>query len=390
MASVFDFDGTFTRTIGDGRTYVANGTWNGTGDIKTSWIDLDASFDVNCVVDSNDTANITMPVNETICLKDDTGELPIYMIDGEISANGRFSSVGDTILVQEHEGSSFEGIGLFEGTGTFNGTGRFVGSGDFSGPMVSPGSFYQTELVPGVYEAYVDLDNGKEVKLSETISVGINPTFDLSLSMEGALLEGNITNSSGDFIANVSFDVFDALTEDSMPVTILTNETGGYKYGPLSVGEYNYQLDIDDDGFYESSGTFVVDPSAETITPIGVIDDTFDLTINLIAPLDENGISAVSVAEQNFTIEGADDFSIDVVSDDLGVILIELPIGEYTVEQSNISDYYLFASISILDQDEEIEVHYSPASELTGTILAYASEYDVNWTEQQIAEQRGK
>ena len=127
LASVFDFHGTFTRTIGDARTYVANGTWNGTGDIKTSWIDLEASFDVNCNVDSNDTTIITMPDNETVCLKDDTGELPVYMIDGEVTANGRFTSVGDTILVQEHDGSSFEGIGFFEGTGTFNGTGRFVG-----------------------------------------------------------------------------------------------------------------------------------------------------------------------------------------------------------------------------------------------------------------------
>ena len=118
--------------------------------------------------------------------------------------------------------------------------------------MVEPGSFYQTGLVPGEYEAYVDLDNGKEVKLSETVSVSINPTFDLPLSMEGALLTGNLTNSSGDFIANVSFEVIDALIQDSLPVTILTNDTGVYKYGPLSVGEYNYSIDLDNDGFYES------------------------------------------------------------------------------------------------------------------------------------------
>ena len=137
LASVFDFHGTFTRTIGDGRTYVANGTWNGTGEIKASWIDLPSEFDTNCIVDENDETNITMPENQTVCLKDGTGSLPIYMFDGEISANGRFTSVGDTILVQEHDGASFEGIGLYEGTGTFNGTGRFVGSGTFSGEMVN-------------------------------------------------------------------------------------------------------------------------------------------------------------------------------------------------------------------------------------------------------------
>ena len=116
LASVVNFHGTFTRTIGDGRTYVANGTWNGTGEIKASWIDLDQkTFDISCIIDSNNSSNVTMPTNETVCLKDDTGELPIYMVDGEVTAIGRFTSVGDTILVQEHEGSSFEGIGFFEG-----------------------------------------------------------------------------------------------------------------------------------------------------------------------------------------------------------------------------------------------------------------------------------
>ena len=284
---MFDFHGTFTRTIGDARTYVANGTWNGTGDIKTSWIDLEASLDVNCNVDSNDTTIITMPDNETVCLKDDTGELPVYMIDGEVTANGRFTSVGDTILVQEHDGSSFEGIGFFEGTGTFNGTGRFVGAGTFSGEMVSPGSFYQTGLVPGEYEAYANLDNGREVKLTETVFVGISPSFDLSLTMEGSLLEGNLTNSSGDFIANVSFEVIDTLTADSIPVTIEVNETGGYKYGPLSIGEYEYSIDLDNDGFYESSGAFEVNSDTELLTPISFVPDSFDLTVNLISPLDK-------------------------------------------------------------------------------------------------------
>ena len=85
------------------------------GSIKASWIDLSDDFDVNCIVDENDSANITMPENQTVCLKDGTGALPVYMLDGEISANGRFTSVGDTILVQEHDGASFEGIGSTKG-----------------------------------------------------------------------------------------------------------------------------------------------------------------------------------------------------------------------------------------------------------------------------------
>ena len=63
--------------------------------------------------------------------------------------------------------------------------------------------------------------------------------------------------------------------------------------------------------------------------------------------------------------------------------MVELPIGEFTLEQdSNISEYYLFSSISILSQDEEIDASYS-LLRCTGTILAYANEYDENWTEKE-------
>ena len=163
LASVVNFVGTFTRSIGDGRTYIANGSWNGTGELTASWIELSDGFDINCDVDANDSSVTTMPVNQTVCLIDDTGDLPVYLIDGLVNANGRFTSSGETILRQEHNGASFEGIGLFEGTGIFNGTGRFVGSGHFSGEMVSPGSFYQTGIVPGEYQALVMFDDGSEV-----------------------------------------------------------------------------------------------------------------------------------------------------------------------------------------------------------------------------------
>ncbi len=289
LASVLDFHGTFTRTISAGRTYVANGTWNGSGDIKASWIDLPDNFDTNCLVDENDDTNITMPENQTICLKDSTGDLPIYLLDGEVSANGRFTSTRDTILVQIHDGASFEGIGFFEGTGTFNGTGRFVGSGTFSGDMVSPGSFYQTGIVPGEYEAYASLENGREVLLPQTVSVGINPEFGLTLSMPGSLFMGNLTNETGAALANTSFEITDKLSENAPTTTVTTNETGGYKYGPVSSGEYEYRIDLDSDGFYEVSGALFVGNETELFEPLSTIPDTYDLTIELVTPMNELG-----------------------------------------------------------------------------------------------------
>ena len=384
LASVLDFYGTFTRTIGDGRTYVANGTWNGTGEIKVSWIDLPETFDVVCNIDSEDSNNVTIPTNETVCLKDDTGELPVYLIDGEVSANGRFTSVGDTILVQEHEGSSFEGIGFFEGTGTFNGTGRFVGSGAFSGEMVSPGSFYQTGIVPGEYEVTVSLENGRDVLLPQTVTVGINPEFGIVLSMPGSLIAGNLTNATGGILTNTSFEIIDNLIEDSTPVLITTNDTGGYRYGPISSGEYEYRIDLDEDGFYEVSGFISVGDETEVFEPINIIPDMYDVSISLQAPVADNGSALVEIGNQNFTLTNPIGLTTTYESDEGGMISMELNVGDYVIEQTGLEDYYLYSSFSVEDEDLSFDLEYAIASTLSGQILAYTVDYDENWTQSDI------
>ena len=69
--------------------------------------------------------------------------------------------------------------------------------------MVEPGSFYQTGLTPGEYEAFAILENGIEVKLPETVTVAIAPSFDLSLKLPGSLISGNITDDMGSPVSNV-------------------------------------------------------------------------------------------------------------------------------------------------------------------------------------------
>ena len=384
LASALDFYGTFTRTIGDGRTYVANGTWNGTGEITVSWIDVPETFDIVCNIDTEDSTNVTMPTNETVCLKDNTGELLVYLIDGEVTANGRFTSVGDTILVQEHEGSSFEGIGFFEGTGTFNGTGRFVGSGAFSGEMVSPGSFYQTGIVPGEYEVTVSLENGRDVLLPQTINVGLNPEFGIALSMPGSLIAGNLTNATGGILTNTSFEIIDNLIEDSTPVQITTNDTGGYRYGPISSGEYEYRIDLDEDGFYEVSGIISVGDETEVFEPINIIPDMYDVSISIQAPIADNGSALVEVGNQNFTLTNAIGLTETYESDEAGIISMELNVGEYVIEQTGLEDYYLYSTFTVDDEDLSFGIDYAVASTLSGQILAYTADYDESWTQEDI------
>ena len=60
--------------------------------------------------------------------------------------------------------------------------------------------------------------------------------------MPGSLISGNITNSTGEHIANTSFEFIDNLIEDATPIIVTTNETGGYKYGPFHQANTNIEL----------------------------------------------------------------------------------------------------------------------------------------------------
>ncbi len=382
LASVIDFHGTFTRSIGEGRTYVANGSWNGTGEIKATWIDLPDSFSVNCNVDSNDSANITMPDNETVCLKDDSGDLPIYLISGLVNANGRFTSTESTLLIQEHSGSSFEGIGTFEGTGTFNGTGRFVGSGTFSGEMVSPGSFYQTGVVPGEYEAIVTI-NDKEIVLDDTVFIGLDPVYDQILTVSGTLLVGMITDLEGNELGNTSFTINEQSMENVMPIEITSIANGTYSYGPLTLGTYDYLIDMDGDGFNELSGSFTIDQGTESLEQNLLVPEMFDLEVEINSFVDENGDELVNSSNQLFEITDIVNESVIgfVESNETGVVEYELAPGEYQLSSVNTSEYVLFEVFKIIDEDIFVNIDYQIGSNITGQVRAFSLDYDMTWNE---------
>ncbi|MAX46508.1 MAG: hypothetical protein CMB24_06950 [Euryarchaeota archaeon] len=374
IASAIDFTGMFTRTINDGRTFVANGTWDGSGTIKATWIDTDTSQVPDCAVDSNNSENITMPVNQSICIMDESGDFPIYMIDGEYDADGRFTSTGVSVLSQEHQLSSFEGIGTFEGTGTLNGTGLFTGSGDFSGEMVNPGSFYKTGLVPGDYEVYAIFDNGREVMLPDIISVGLNPSYDLELSIPGTVLRGNITDVNGNNYSNTSFEITDMELGESSTNNVYTNSTGGYYFGPVSTGEYQFRIDIDSDGFYEINETVSIDSETTSLQPIGVIPEMFDVSIQFVSPVDES-TSQPLFTVSNRTVQLTSENSSSPTSyttDENGVINIELIPGKYQLDDSNSDNFVLFDSFDLSD-DLNFTAEYSIASTVSGFLKVCTS-----------------
>ncbi|MGB0312367.1 MAG: hypothetical protein ACPGDD_00575, partial [Poseidonia sp.] len=204
IALASNFIGNFTRSIGNERTFFANGTWSGNGVIEASWVE--PSDVVACETDNE--SNAVMPANETFCLVDDSGEIPTYRLEGTVDAMGTFTSEGTSTLTRTYgdaeagQGETLEGAGLFEGTGTFNGTGLFIGVGTFSGLMVEPGSFYKTGLLPGTYNMIAQLPNGKEVLLPDPVVIGIDPSYDLDMTMPGAIFKDTLKDMHGDALAN--------------------------------------------------------------------------------------------------------------------------------------------------------------------------------------------
>jgi hypothetical protein len=83
---------------------------------------------------------------------------------------------------------------------------------------------------------------------------------------------------SGSALENTSFELID-LANNDISVSVLTNETGGYKYGPLSSGDYQYRIDLDDDGFYEISGEITVGEEIVIYELMNVIPDTYDVSM---------------------------------------------------------------------------------------------------------------
>ena len=149
------------------------------------------------------------------------------------------------------QGETLEGAGLFEGTGTFNGTGLFIGVGTFSGPMVEPGSFYKTGLLPGTYNMIAQLPNGKEVLLPDPVEIGIDPSYDLDMTMPGAIFKDTLKDMHGDALPNQTIEWIDVELGEDAAVMIMTDEEGNFSYGPIPPGDYYYRGDVDDDGWYD-------------------------------------------------------------------------------------------------------------------------------------------
>ena len=146
-------------------------------------------------------------------------------------------------------------------------------------------------------------------------------------------------------------------------ILLTSDEEGNVTYGPITAGEYYVRVDIDEDGFFEVNQTMqVFDEPMNFTFDIGV-PQMYDLTIQL------NGPEGFDVAGRvvNFT-DPLGLLPIDVVSDENGVVMVELPIGEWSISDNSDEEYILIEEVTVEDSDMNFDFTYSTSVWVNGSI----------------------
>ena len=378
---VYGFTGNFTRSIMDGRSYTANATFTGAGTIVANWIDYEApacdeeELDGETIQELPSYEEVTDTGTEnkthTACLMD---EDDTYLFEGTISANGRLTADGEVIAVKQLDGETYEGTGVYEGIGSANGTGLFIGEGTFSGPMVAPGSFYKTGLMPGTYNMIAVMENGREIPLPSPVEVTLEPTTGIEMKMPGSIFEDTLysdyfTNGDQTPLANTTIELVDFdLPEGTSPVLIQTDSEGNFSYGPIAEGFYQWRVDLDNDGWYEVEENFTVGSDSQNVS-LGIrVPTKRDVVINL-----DDGGSGMDMTNRTltFTKVGTNSLIPEVVestSDENGVVHTEIFMGEWIISDENNESYVLWHEVDVTDSDIELNLSYAVSAWVNGTV----------------------
>ena len=378
------FTGNYTRAVEDGRSYTANASFDGSGSIVATWLDYDAPGCDSEVVE-NETITTLPTWNETVgddtivnthtaCL---TSDADTYLFEGILNASGRMTADGQVIVVKYLDGETFEGTGVYEGTGTANGTGLFIGEGTFSGPMVSPGSFYKTGLMPGTYNMIAVMENGREILLPEPVDVSIEPRAGVEMTLPGSIFEDILyadytTDGSPTPLANTTIELIDfGLDEATTAAEIITDENGSFSYGPLANGEYQWRVDIDQDGWYETESNFSVGIDSENVTLATSVPTKRDITINLNS--DEAGfdLSNRTVTFTNVESTDLNQYVVTAESDENGVVYVEIDMGQWIISDETDENFVLWHEVEVTTDDLELDLDYAVSVWLNGTIWSF-------------------
>ena len=252
----------------------------------------------------------------------------------------------------------------------------FIGVGTFSGPMVEAGSFYKTGLLPGTYNMIAQLASGKEVLLPDPVEIGVDPSYDLDMTMPGAIFKDTLRDMNGDFMPNQTIELIDVELGEDAAVMIMTDEEGNFSYGPLPEGNYYYRGDVDNDGWYDFNESAFVNSDISNITLALNVPETVDVTLTLVSPVDPLTQEPLfDVANRTITFQNEIDVldPINVTSDENGEIYVELLFGVWDISDDVNPEFVLFDQVKLEPGTEDVvrDVTYAQAAFINGSMRNY-------------------
>ena len=241
--------------------------------------------------------------------------------------------------------------------------------------MVSPGSFYKTGLMPGTYNMIAMMPNGREILLPDLVEVSIEPKNGIEMKLPGSIFEDILYSEiyiSGDdnTLPNTTIELIDFDAPDADPISIVTDENASFSYGPLATGDYQWRVDIDEDGWYEVEYNFSVDFGSQNITLGYNVPTMRDVTIQLDAGNTGLDMSNRTLTFRNTASTDLNTYEVTAVSDANGTVHAEVDMGQWIISDESDDDYVLWHELELTTEDVELTLPYAVSVWINGTIWA--------------------
>ena len=149
---------------------------------------------------------------------------------------------------------------------------------------------------------------------------------------------------------------------------------GNLSYGPIAIGDYQWRVDIDEDGWYEVEYNFTVGYDSSNISLDVSVPTKRDLVINLDA-----GDSGLDLSNRTLTftnIESTDlnQYVVTGVSDENGIVHVEIDMGEWIISDETDEDYVLWHEVEVTEEDIELSLTYAVSVWINGTLYVQTGE----------------
>ena len=139
-------------------------------------------------------------------------------------------------------------------------------------------------------------------------------------------------------------------------------------YGPIAIGDYQWRVDIDEDGWYEVEYNFTVGYDTSNISLDVSVPTKRDLVINLDAGDSGLDLSNRTPTFTNTESTDLNQFVVTGVSDENGIVHVEIDMGEWIISDETDSDYVLWHEVEVTEEDIELSLTYAVSVWVNGTI----------------------